>query len=254
MRRALDVEWWKVRGSRVTLTATLLMGALLPAMGLGFYRVALAGGNGVLSNKAAAFLTAEGWAGYLGLVDQIAAVAVLLGAGVVVAWVFGREHVDRTFPALFATAVTRGTIAAAKFVVMALWVIGLSVVICLFAVGLGIVGGVGAIGVDHTTDVLRLLLVVLGAGMLALTVGWVASVGRGYLPAIGALILIIAASQVAVLFGTGAWFPYALPGLIAVSGTEGAPSLGLQHLALMPAVTLLAIWLTVRWWRDAEVT
>jgi ABC-2 type transport system permease protein len=223
-------------------------------MGLGFYQVALSGGNGALADKAEAFLTAEGWAGYLGLVDQIAAVAVLLGAGVVVAWVFGREHIDRTFPALFATGVARGTIAAAKFVVMALWVIGLSLVICLFALALGIVGGVGAIGDDLTSHLVRLLVVVLGAGMLALTLGWVASVGRGYLPAIGVLILIIAAAQVAVLFGTGAWFPYALPGLIAVSGMEGVPSLGPQHLALIPAVTLLAIWLTVRWWRHAEVS
>lgn len=254
MRRSVEIEWWKLRSSRVTLSATALMGALLPAMGLGFYRVALSGGNGVLADKAAAFLTEPGWVGYLGLVDQIAAVAVLLGAGVVVAWVFGREHTDRTFPGLFARPVSRGTIAAAKFAIMLAWVFALAVVICGMALALGLVGGVGPITTATATELLRLFVVSLGAGVLALTMGWVASVGRGYLPAIGALILIIAASQMAVLFGTGAWFPYAVPGLLAASGAEQVPTPDPIQIGLVPALALLAMWSTLRWWNRAEVS
>ena len=255
MRHALVVEWWKVRRSRVTATATLLMGVLLPAMGLGFYEVALSDANGILADKATVFLIAPGWEGYLGLVNQIAAVAILLGAGIVVAWAFGREHVDRTFPSLFALPVTRRSIAAAKFVVMFCWVGVVAVAVCLVAFVLGWVGGVGPISSPVVIPGLyRLFIVAVGAGVLALTLGWVASVGRGYLPAIGVLIVIIAATQVAVLFGTGGWFPYAIPGLVAVSATDGAPTLSFTQILLVPVTALAAVWLTLRWWETAEVS
>ena len=97
-------------------------------------------------------------------------------------------------------------------------------------------------------------LVVLGTtGLLSMTMGFVASVGRGYLTAIGAIIVIIAVAQVAVLFGTGGWFPFAVPGLLAVAGAEGAPTLSSLQMALVPAVVAMGIWFTIAWWRSAEV-
>lgn len=253
MRSAIRVEWWKLRRSRVSLVATVLMGALLPAMGLGFYSVAVNGGTGSMADKAAALLVGEGWVGYLGLVDQIAAVALFLGAGVVVAWMFGREHADRTFPSLFALPVPRGAIAAAKFVVLAAWLVALSFIVCVTAVALGVIAGVEPLHGGVLGELTRLLTISLGAGALALTMGLVASIGRGYLPAIGTLIVIIAVAQVAVLFGTGGWFPFAVPGLLAVAGAEGVPDLTPIQLALVPAIGIIGIWLTLAWWRNAEV-
>lgn len=254
MRAALTVEWWKVRRSPVVLTATGLMAILLPAMGLGFYQVALSGGNGLLAAKASAFLSGEGWEGYLGLVDQIAAVALLLGAGVVVAWVFGREHVDRTFPSLFAHPVSLRVVAIAKFIVMLGWVLAVAITVSAMAVVLGLAGGVGSLSSEMGPELAKLLTVTATAGVLALTLGWVASVGRGYLPAIGALIVIIAAAQVAVLFGIGGWFPYAIPGLIAVAGAEGAPQLSPYQFVVVPGIVVAATWLTLHWWATAEVS
>jgi ABC-2 type transport system permease protein len=254
MRRAIRVEWQKLTRSRVTLVATALMGLLLPAVGLSFYSVALSGGNGALADKARAFLVDEGWAGYLGLVDQIAAVAVFLGAGIVVAWAFGREHTDRTFPSLFALPVSRGKIAAAKFAVLIAWTIVLAAVVSLGTVVLGLVGGVGPLTADVIgPEVVRLQGVSTAAGLLALTMGFVASLGRGYLPAIGVLAVIIAITQVAVLFGTGGWFPFAVPGLMAVAGVDGIPEPTALQVLLVPTVAALGVWLTIRWWQHAEV-
>lgn len=254
MRSVLWVETQKFLRSRVSLVATMLMGLLLPAMGLGFYTVAVSGGTGSLADKAGALLVGEGWVGYLGLVDQIAAVALFLGAGVVVSWVFGREHTDRTFPALFALPVTRGTIANAKFVVLTVWVVALAIVVAATALVLGMLGGVGTWETGVVAHQLaRLVVISLGAGLLAMTMGFVASIGRGYLPAIGALIVIIAVSQVVVLFGTGGWFPFAVPGLMAVAGAEGAPILNPTQLVLVPGLALVSIWLTAGWWERAEV-
>jgi ABC-2 type transport system permease protein len=139
MTQAIRVEWQKLRRSMVTLIATASIVVLLPLMALGFYSVALQGGTGPLAQKAGAFLDGEGWEGYLGAVDQIAAVAVFLGAGIVVAWMFGREHADRTFSSLFALPIARGSIAGAKFVVLIGWVTVLSLLLVVAAFALGFV-------------------------------------------------------------------------------------------------------------------
>lgn len=254
MRAALRVEGWKLTRSRVPLVAGLLLGLLLPSMGLGFYSVALRGGTGILADKAKSFLVAEGWVGYLRLVDQIAAVAAFLGFGVVVAWVFGREHSDRTFAALFSLAVPRASIAAAKFSVFIAWAMVVSLALALVSLGLGVLSGVGPIQDERLLpELLRLFSITVGASLLASTMALVASWGRGYLPAIGALIVIIAVSQMAVLFGTGAWFPFAIPGLMAVVGGGGVLSVTPLQMGLVPLTALAGVMATLLWWRKAQV-
>jgi len=253
MNRAVQVEWWKLRRSPVTVTATALMVVVLPLMALGFYSVAQQGGTGPLARKAGAFLFGEGWEGYIGAVDQIAAVAIFFGAGIVVAWAFGREHADRTFPSLFALPVSRGSIAAAKFLVLAAWVTLFSLLVVVVSLGIGVAAGVGPIQTEVIGPaLLRLLAISLSTGLLSFTVGLVASVGRGYLPAVGALIMVVIAAQVAVLFGMGGWFPLAVPGLIAIAGSEGAPVLSPTQIALVPIATAVGVWLTIRWWQRTE--
>lgn len=237
----------------MALTATSLMVLLLPMMALGFYTVGQEGGTGALGQKAGALLIGEGWAGYFGAVDQIVAVAGFIGAGVVVAWAFGREHSDRTFASLFALPVSRSTIAGAKFVVLTAWISVLSLLVAIVTAVVGVVAGVG--GLDETAlgpGLARLLAIVFASGLLALTVALIASAGRGYLPAIGALILIVAVAQVAVLFGSGGWFPYAIPGLLALPGTEGIPDPTVIQIALIPLLSGLSAWLTMAWWQRAD--
>lgn len=254
MRTAVSVEWLKMRRSRVTLVATALMSLLLPAMGLGFYSAATSGSSGALAEQARALLIGEGWVAYLRLVDQVSAAALFFGAGVVVAWVFGREHADRTFASLFALPVSRRAIAGAKFAVLVAWIVALSTVVCLVALVLGLVGGVGLVDIGVVVpELARLLAIIVGTGILSLTMGYVASLGRGYLPAVAALVVIIALAQVAVLFGTGGWFPFAVPGLMAVSGAEGVPELNGMQFALVPAIAAVGVWLTTRWWDKTGV-
>lgn len=251
MNRALQVEWWKTRRSRVVLVATLLMGLLVPLMGLGIFSVADTDASGPMAVKVAGLLIGEGWEAYLGIIAQIASAAVFVGAGVVAAWVFGREHADRTFPSLFALTVSRRLIALAKFVVLGAWLIGLTTVIGVVAVALGSMADVGPFDLSSLG---RLLFVVVSTGLLSLIAGYVASIGRGYLPAIGVLVVIVAIAQVSVLFGTGGWFPFAVPGLVAIAGSEAAPQLTTAQFALVPVVVGAVVWLTVVWWQKAEVT
>ena len=252
MTRALTVEWLKMRRSPVTLIATTLMALALPGMGLGFFEVGTKGGSGSLALKAGALIIGEGWVGYLGAVSQIAAVAVFVGSGVVVAWVFGREHVDRTFPALFALPVTRKEIARAKLVVLTGWTIVLSAVIVMVTLALGLAAGVGPIS-GSSQPLVTLWWISLLAAILALPLAWVASAGKGYLPVIGVMFVIVAVAQVVVLVGGGSWFPYAVPGLLSIASDPAAPHLNALQIALAPLLALLGAMLTVHWWNRAEV-
>ncbi len=250
IRAAATVEWWKLRRSAVTWTTTGLMVMLLPAVSAAFYSVAINGGHGALASKAEIFLSSPGWEGYLGMTGQIAAAAVLVGVGVVVSWVFGREHADRTFPALFALPVGRDAVAVAKLLVLTAWVTAVAVVVTASSWLAGAVvirdgsvtlGGLASLGV-----------VVLLTGVSGIAVALFASIGRGYLPGVGATIMLIIAAQVSVLFGTGAWFPPAVPGLIAVHGAPGIPAVSLAQILAVPALTGVACAATVTWWRHAE--
>lgn len=252
MKRAFAVELLKLRRSTVVRVATLLLGLAVPAMGLAFHLVAVGDSLvGPLAGKAAALSIGEGWTAYLRMVDQIAAVAVFLGAGIVTAWSFGREHTDGTFPSLFSIAVPRSSVAVAKFGALIVWITVASSLLVVAALGLGLAGRVGptfAVG-----EAVRLGAVTAGAALLSLTVAIAASAGRGPLPAIGAIVMLVAISQVAVLFGTGGWLPFAVPGLAAVAGADGYDSINAIQLALVPITALTGAAVTVAWWRSAEV-
>jgi len=254
MMRAVTVEVLKVRRSMMVRITTVLVVLLVPLLSLGFVKVAENGGAGAVALKAQAMVVGEGWDAYLGLLAQMVSITMFIGPGMVVAWAFGREHADRTFPSLFALPVSRGSTAAAKFLVLACWGLVVTVLMLAASVLVGLVANVGPLGdVDLVPRLARLALAGSLTSMISLTIGLAASVGRGYLPAIGAMILLTMITQIAVLFGTGGWFPYAAPGLYAVAGTDGVAEVNAIQLLLVPVTTLAVVWLTVRWWEQAEV-
>lgn len=254
MRRAAMVELLKLRRSPVVLTTTVLIVVLVPLLCIGFLAIAKGGGAGAAALKAQAMVVGEGWEGYVGLLAQMVAVTMFIGPGVVVAWAFGREFSDRTFPSLFALPVSRGSTATAKFLVLLVWALVLTILLLLASVLAGLVANVGPIDASElVAPMARLALAGFLTGTIALTIGLVASIGRGYLPAIGAIVLLTMAAQVAVLFGTGAWFPYAAPGLYALGGANGVADVNGTQLLLVPVTSVIVAWLTVRWWERAEV-
>jgi ABC-2 type transport system permease protein len=254
MRRATAVELLKMRRSPVVLTTTLLIVILIPLICVGFLAIARGDGAGAAALKAQAMVVGEGWEAYVGLLGQMVTVAMFIGPGVVVAWAFGREFSDRTFPTLFALPVSRGSTAAAKYLVLMVWGLVLTILLLLAAVLAGVIANVGAMDLGELiAPFARLTLAGFLTATIALTIGIVASIGRGYLPAIGAIVLLTMAAQVAVLFGTGGWFPYAAPGLYAVGGANGVADVNVIQLLLVPTTTVVVVWLTVRWWDRTEV-
>ncbi len=254
MRAAYTVEWLKLRRARVprvTAVALLVVPAVMAAL---FLAMAGTDGGDTISLKAQALVTRDGWAGYLDALTQIYASAGLLGMGVVVAWCFGREYADGTVVSLFGSATPRESVATAKLAILALWCTGVSLALVPAALLVGLAAGLGLPDGDVPATLARLAVLSVLTGLSALTVALFASLGRGYLPAFGGLVGLVAAAQVAVVAGAGGWFPYAVPGLWAVAAsTPTLASVPVWHLLVVPCSAAALAALTVAWWRRAEL-
>lgn len=253
MRPAHAVEALKFRRSRVVLVATLALVLVPPALARGFLAAAEQAGNDPASLKAQVMLPGPGWTGYLGGLMQIYATAGVVGVGIVVGWCFGREFVDRTVVSLYASATPREAVASAKLAVLTVWATAVGIAVVMVSLLLGLATGLGVPDDGDLRTAARMTVLAVLCGLLALPVAAAASVGRGYLPAVGALLILVVLAQVAMIAGVGAWWPWSVPALWAMGPDAGLPSIAAGRLLLVPAVALAGAVATVLWWRHAEV-
>lgn len=253
LRAALAVETLKLRRSVVARLATGLLAVLVPLGSVGM--VALARSPqavGPAAAKLADYATGDLAATHLAVCAQVLSVAVLAAGGFCVAWSFGRELETGTAGALSGLAVSRGIIALAKCLVALAWIAGC----VLLTVGLTLAASAVVTAVQGTAlagawaGARTALVAGLLGGGLALPFAWVATVTRSQLGTVGALVGMVALTQIVVLLGGGTWFPYAAPSLWAgMGGAEAASAVGLPHLFLAAAVGPLAVAAVVLAWR-----
>ena len=254
MRAALELEALKMRRAGAPRVAGLAVVLGVPGLAAAFMAAASTGGESPMAMKVRPMLQGEGWEAYLGLVGQLFSVGLLLAVGVVVGWSFGREHTDGTFGSLFALPTSRRQVAGAKFVALLGWALLVSSAAVLLAVALGPVVGAGPLGPGLVVPAGRALLVALLTVALTAPLALVASSARGYLPAVGVLIGIVVATQVATVAGAGAWFPYAAPGLWSgMGGATLADTVTAVQLMTVLPVLALGVASTVWWWDRAQV-
>jgi len=238
---ALGAERRKTTGARVVATTTVLLVAGV-ALLAGALTMAATHGNQQVLDQLGPLSNRTGWPLLTGVVAQVTAAAAVLGFGVALGWMFGREFTDGTITGLFALPVSRTTIAAAKIAVYLLWALAVAT---LLTVLLGVVGLALRLG-PLTGDVLAALarqhvLTCLSA-VVALPTAWAATLGRGPLPGIATAVGLIVIAQVMVVGGTGAWFPVAAPALWALRPDAVSP-VQLTLVATIPLV-LLPVLLT----------
>jgi len=255
MRAVVGVEWLKLRRSRQSWIITALLGVGVPALTTGFIAAATKGPpDSSLAIKVNAMLIGEGWSAYLSMLAQLLSVTMLLGVGLVVAWSFGREFTDSTLASLFALPTSRSTIAAAKFFALTGWSVGVCCVVMLVAFAFAPVLALGMPTDEAMAGAIKVFAVGLSGCLLALPLGFVASATRGYMGAVGALILIVVVTQVITVIGAGTWFPYAAPSLWAgMGGQSAAAQVQPYHLMLVPITAALGVAGTIVWWRRAQV-
>ncbi|MEU2199163.1 ABC transporter permease [Isoptericola sp. NPDC019482] len=251
---ALRVEALGWRRSTVQRLATPLLIALVPLASVGMTALARSGAvAGAGAAKLADYAAGDLATTHLVVAGQILSVAVLMAGGFAVAATFGQPLADGRAGAWFGLATPRGTLALARVLVVLGWVAACVVAAVALTVGASAAAAASVsapFGPEAWEAAARALAAgLLGAG-LVLPFAAVATATRSALATVGALIGVVALTQVVVLVGAGAWFPYAVPSLWTGTGGPGAAAeVGVGALALTAAVAPAAAVLVVAQWR-----
>lgn len=248
MNAALRVESLKLARSLVSVIATLAI--VLGMVGLlGGITAGVAGGNPDMIAQAGSAASLD-WGGLLAGAAQITAAAALLGFGIVLAWMFGREFADGTITGLFALPISRRRIALAKLAVYLLWAMLVSTITVLGVLILGLLIGYGAPDLDAWAAFGRLWALAMFSAGLAMPVAWIATLTRSLLAGVASTIALIVIAQVGALAGVGGWIPVAAPALWAMSnGADVSPA----QLTLTAGFALVFVALTSWSWSRLQL-
>jgi ABC-2 type transport system permease protein len=251
MRRlaaALAVEGRKTMAARITAVTTVFLAFGIGAIAAGM-TVAARNGNPQVLAKLGPAASLEGWDRLLAIVTQITAAAAVVGFGVLLSWIVGREFTEGTAPGLFALPVPRAAIASAKLLVYLLWTIAVAVILVATVGIAGVLVGLSAPSSDVLTLLLRLMALTMLSAMIAVPAAWAATLGRGILAGIATTAGLVVIGQVMAVSGSGAWLPLTAPALWAINPGSVTPT----QLSLVAIVPALFGFLTVRAWATLQL-
>ena len=256
MAEALWAELMKVRRSRLPLVSVLAFTVAAGVGGLFMFILAdqqRARALGLLGAKAELASGTADWPAYFAFLGQAVSVGGTMVFGLIVVWIFGREFSDDTAKDMLALPTSRTVIVAAKFTVTGAWCLLLAV--WTYVLGLAIGSGLRLPGWSGHAAVHGLTVLLVTAAMTVLLIvpfGLVASVGRGYLAAVGAIFAAVFVAQVVALLGYGQYFPWSVPALYSgIAGPDEQTPGSLGYL-LVIAVGVAGTAATVLWWRTAD--
>ena len=179
---------------------------------------------------------------------QITAAGGLLGFGVGVSWLFGREFADGTVAALFGLPVGRSRIAMAKLVIYAAWAAGVSILLALGLLVTGLAAGLGPPTPVRSRVWPANSRSACSPRSSPCLPGWAASWGRGLLPGIAVTIGLLVVAQVSVLGGFASWLPIVAPAFWAMQ-PDARAALALLTVPLVPLVfgaATVSIWMRLQ--------
>ena len=249
----LWIELRKAIRSRMPLWTAL--GSLFMPLGIGFLlfiakNPAIFQKLGLINAKANLMAySVTDWPTYMVLYGQIIAAGEFFLLILAISWVFGREFADGTLKDLLAVPVPRSSILLAKFIVVAVWSAGLTLVIFVAGLIMGVLlklpGGSLEVLLQGSTLVVTTAGLVIG---VVLPFALIASVGRGYLLPIGLAILALMMANLVVVIGWGEYFPWAVPMLHA----QGKDSLAAVSYWIVVFTSLAGMLATYLWWKSAD--
>ncbi len=253
---ALSIEALKLRRSKIAFL-TLVAGAVVPVMIAFFMKILLdpswAARFGIITTKARATSANPDWTGYMNMLTEAVAVGGLGLFAMLEIWVFGREFSDHTAKDLLALPIARSRIVTAKIIVSAGWSMTIAALMLAMGVGFGLLLGLGMpVGFSFGDAVGRFAAVAVLTTALSVPFGLAASVGRGYLPAVGCMFGVVFFANIFAALSLGGWFPWSVPGLL--SGATGDPTLTVAptSVVLVAVVAGAAAYATGRWWNTAD--
>lgn len=251
-------ETLKARRSKMSLLTAIAF-LILPLFG-GLFMIILknpeqARAWGLISTKAQLTVGVADWSSFFLILSQGTAAMGAVIFSLITAWVFGREFSDHTAKELMALPTPRWVIVAAKFVLIAIWAMGLALVLFLFGLGIGTQVDIpGWSNELQWSSFWAVLVTALLTFMLMPLVALFASSGRGYLPPVGWTLLALAFANILSLLGWGDWFPWAIPVLVGGMVKAHADQVGLHSYLVVLFVFVVGIIATTLWWQRADQT
>jgi ABC-2 type transport system permease protein len=247
------IESRKAIRSRMPLWTAL--GALFMPLGISFLifvskNPAISKKLGLISAKADLIAySATDWSTYLGLFGQLMAAGGFLLFILIISWVFGREFADGTLKDMLAVPVQRSSILLAKFILVVIWSVALTIVIFIAGLVMGALIKLpgGSLNVILQSSDLVLITSSL-AIMVVMPFAFFASVGRGYLLPVGLAVLTLMMTNLVVIIGWGEYFPWAVPGLYA----QGKSPLSAASYWVVILTGLAGMLGTYLWWKYAD--
>jgi ABC-2 type transport system permease protein len=253
---ALWAETLKARRSWVTLM-TIVAFMILPIID-GLFMFILkdperARAMGLMSAKAQMLAGTADWPSFFQVLLLGTAVGGAILYSFITAWVFGREFVDHTAKEILALPTPRRTFVSAKLVLIAAWVLTLTLVSFLVALGIGkavvIPGWSPTLAWDA---LLTLLLISLLTVMLMPLTAFFASAGRGYLPPLLWAFFTMILGQIAGILGWADWFPWSVPALPGSANQLGSAAIPFHSYLLVLIVFAIGLGASITWWQSAD--
>lgn len=256
---ALQVEITKVRKSSIlwiTIFFFMFIASMTGVLMFVQKYPEVSGKMGMIGNKAAMMQIGEpNWANYYDQLLQVIAGVGLIGTGFVASWVFGREFSDRTIKDLMALPVSRSRIVLAKFIVILLWTVLLSLAYLLTGFLLGYLLDLSdwsATGGVHFVQ--RYSITMFLTALLVTPTAYLATFSKGIILPVGLIILMVLLANFSGMVGLAVYFPWAIPGVYAVSGSIDGMHLSMASYATLVLTSLLGYLLTWIWWKRADLT
>lgn len=255
---ALWAETLKMRRARVPLI-TAAGFALIPIMA-GLFMIILkdpegAKSLGLITTKAQLMAGTADWPSFFGFLAQAIAAGGMVLFAILTIWVFGREFSDHTVKELLALPTSRESIVTAKFIVILIW----SLIVTLLVLGISVIVGILVVLPGWSGDLIQTsLMSIFGAAVLTIPlmslVALFSSLGRGYLLPFGWTILTLVIANLAAILGWGDWVPWAVPGIFSGAAGPRANLLGIHSYIVVLVTGLIGLIATYLWWRGADQT
>jgi ABC-2 type transport system permease protein len=216
----------------------------------------LAGRSAALSAKASILGNGD-WPSYLNLLIQIILALGPIGFGMVTSWVFGREYVDRVAKDLLALPVPRRTVVIAKFSIIFIWCVVLTLTLFFTGLLVGLLINIPGWSAGIVQNAFKLFFNCSILTLLLCTpIAFLACLSRGYLLPVGfAILTLILTNFVAIgLPNMMPYFPWAIPALYTGIAGRELPSAGIASYLILFLTCAIGFVGTAAWWRFADQT